>query len=198
MLPIIAAINDESDRDFVEDIYNKYGKKMYLVAFGILKKKVDAEDCVHDVIKIIIDNIERFRNADYNHLINLIVKCTRNDAINKYNKEKKKREIETDFHIRLDADGFYKDIEIELADNSEHFDNILINEENKKRLAELISGLDDIYRDVLYLKYQMFMSNFEISKLLSVSENVVNFRLCRAKKILLKTRSEELYELRKN
>ncbi len=44
----------------------------------------------------------------------------------------------------------------------------------------------------------MFMSNFEISKLLSVSENVVNVRLCRAKKILLKTRSEELYELRKN
>ena len=80
MLPIIAAINDESDRDFVEDIYNKYGKKMYLVAFGVLKKKVDAEDCVHDVIKIIINNIERFRNADYNHLINLIVKCTRNDA----------------------------------------------------------------------------------------------------------------------
>lgn len=39
MLPIIAAINDESDRDFVEDIYNKYGKKMYLVAFGVLKKK---------------------------------------------------------------------------------------------------------------------------------------------------------------
>ena len=34
MLPIIAAINDESDRDFVEDIYNKYGKKMYLVAFA--------------------------------------------------------------------------------------------------------------------------------------------------------------------
>lgn len=87
MLPIIVAINDESDRDFVEDIYNKYGKKMYLVAFGVLKKKVDAEDCVHDVIKIIIDNIERFRNADYNHLINLIVKCTRNDAINKYNKD---------------------------------------------------------------------------------------------------------------
>ena len=73
MLPIIAAINDESDRDFVEDIYNKYGKKMYLIAFGVLKKKMDAEDCVHDVIKIIINNIERFRNADYNHLINLIV-----------------------------------------------------------------------------------------------------------------------------
>ena len=49
MLPIIAAINDESDRDFVEDIYNKYGKKMYLVAFGVLKKKVDAEDCVHEI-----------------------------------------------------------------------------------------------------------------------------------------------------
>ncbi len=41
---------------------------------------------------------------------------------------------------------------------------------NKKRLSELISELDTIYRDVLYLKYQICMSSSEISKLLGVSE----------------------------
>ena len=72
MLPIILAISDEGDRNFVGDIYNRYGKQMYIIAFDILKKKENAEDCVHDVIKIIINNIKRFRSADYEYLINLI------------------------------------------------------------------------------------------------------------------------------
>ena len=71
MLPIILAINDEEDRIFVEDIYNQYGKKIYKVAFNILKNEADANDCFHDVIKIIIDNLERFRSASYEHLLNL-------------------------------------------------------------------------------------------------------------------------------
>ena len=42
------------------------------------------------------------------------------------------------------------------------------------------------------------MTNVEIAKLLSLSENTVKVRLYRARKILLETRSEELNELRKN
>lgn len=84
MLPIILAISDEGDRNFVGDIYSRYGKQMYIIAFDILKKKENAEDCVHDVIKIIINNIERFRSADYEYLINLIAKCTRNTAQNSH------------------------------------------------------------------------------------------------------------------
>lgn len=190
MLPIILAISDEGDRNFVGDIYSRYGKQMYIIAFDILKKKENAEDCVHDVIKIIINNIERFRSADYEYLINLIAKCTRNTAINIYNKEKR--------YLSCVQNSHTEECEKEFVDDSENFDNILINEENKKRLSELISELDTIYRDVLYLKYQICMSSSEISKLLGVSENVVNVRLYRAKKILLKTRSEELNELRKS
>ena len=190
MLPIILAKSDEGDRNFVGDIYSRYGKQMYIIAFDILKKKENAEDCVHDVIKIIINNIERFRSADYEYLINLIAKCTRNTAINIYNKEKR--------HLLCVQDSHTEECEKEFVDDSENFDNILINEENKKRLSELISELGTIYRDVLYLKYQICMSSSEISKLLGVSENVVNVRLYRAKKILLKTRSEELNELRKS
>ena len=91
-----------------------------------------------------------------------------------------------------------EDTEMEFTDDQGQYDDILINEENRKRLAELISELDMIYQDVLYLRYQMWMTNAEIAKLLSVSENTVKVRLYRARKILLKTRSEELNELRKN
>ena len=176
-----------------------YGKKIFKVAFNILKKEDDANDCVHDVIKIIIDDLERFRSADQDHLVNLLVKCTRNAAINQYKREKRRRAIETSMCINPNRYDFDKDeIEIEFADDQGQYADILINEENRKRLSELISELDVIYQDVLYLRYQMWMTNVEIAKLLSLSENTVKVRLYRARKILLETRSEELNELRKN
>ena len=198
MLPIILAINNENDRRFVEDIYIKYRKKIYCVAFNILKKEDMAGECVHDVINIVINNLERFKLSDKNHFINLLVKCTRNAAINIYNREKKRRSFEVSMYINLNSHDFdEEETEIEIADDAENFDDILITEENKKRLSELISELDVIYQDVLYLRYQMWMSNSEIAKLLGVSENVVKVRLHRAKAILLKTRRDELNELRK-
>jgi len=87
---------------------------------------------------------------------------------------------------------------MEFADDQGQYADILINEENRKRLSELISELEVIYQDVLYLRYQMWMTHAEIAKLLSISENTVKIRLYRARKILLETRSEELNELRKN
>ena len=198
MLPIILAINNEDDRNFVEDIYHQYGKKIYKIAFNILKKEADAEDCLHDVIQTIIDDVDSFRSVSHEYLINLLVKCTRNAAINQYNREKKRHAVEISMHTKLSHyNPGEDDTEMEFADDLEPFESILINEENQKRLSELISELDKIYQDVLYFRYQMWMTNAEIAKLLSISENTVKVRLYRARNILLKTRSKELNELRK-
>lgn len=199
MLSIILAINDEDDRNFVENIYHQYGKKIYKIAFNILKKEADAEDCLQDVIKIIIDDVDRFRLASHEYLINLLVKCTRNAAINQYNREKRRYTVEISMYTKSSlCDPDENDTEMEFSDDSEQFESILINEENRKRLSELISELDKIYQDVLYFRYQMWMTNAEIAKLLSIPENTVKARLYRARNILLKTRSKELNELRKN
>ena len=48
MLAIIMAIEDDDDRLFVEMIFNKYSKNMYLIAEKILNNHDDAEDCVQD------------------------------------------------------------------------------------------------------------------------------------------------------
>lgn len=198
MLSLILTINNEHDRNFVENIYHQYGKKIYKIAFDILKKEADAEDCFHNVIKIIIDDIDRFRSASHKHLINLLVKCTRNAAINQYNREKKRHAVEISMYTKSNHyDSGEDEAEMEFADDLEQFESILINEENRKRLSELIAELDTIYQDVLYFRYQMWMTHAEIAKLLSISENTVKVRLYRARNILLKTRSKELNELRK-
>lgn len=90
VLAIIMAIADENDRLFVENLYLQYSKKMNAVAIKILHNEADAEDCVHDVVGIIIDNLECFRSADREDLKGLIMICTRNAAINCYNRNKRR------------------------------------------------------------------------------------------------------------
>lgn len=200
MLPIILAINNEDDRNFVEKVYAQYGKKIYKVAYKILNNTEDAEDCLHDVIKNIIDHLGMFQAVEGESFIKLLVTCTRNTALDIYRKNKKKhinegkRKPSADDEIDND-----KGIDIEsIPDENMFSDLILINEENRKRLSEMIEELDPIYRDVLYLRYQYSMKNQEIAKILKVSESVVKVRYHRAKKILLQKRGQELDEMRKN
>ena len=198
MLPIILAINNEDDRNFVETIYVQYGKKIYKTAFKILNNAEDSEDCLHDVIKIIIDHLDIFQSTKGESLIKLLVTCTRNAALNIYRKNKMKRINEGKRKPYTDDEtNDYIDIE-SIPDEDTFSERILINEESRKRISEMIAELDPIYRDVLYLRYQYSMKNPDIAQLLNVSENVVKVRYHRAKKILLQKRGKELDEMRKN
>ena len=89
MLPIVMTIGDEDDKAFVDKIYRLYGKKIYLSALKILSSPEDAEDCLQDVIKTVIDRLELFQGAGEEQLIKLLVVCTRNTAIDLYRKKKK-------------------------------------------------------------------------------------------------------------
>lgn len=192
MFTFLLSIENENDRVFVEKLYLKYGKKIYLVAFGVLGKKEDAEDCLQDVMRIIIDNLQLFCSVEEENLIRLLVKCTRNTAIDKYRAEKRKRGKERSLD-EPNTDGEAQ----EIADGEDSLDEILINKENRSRLNEIIAEIPPVYRDVLFFRYDLSLKYSEIARLLGVSESVVKVRLYRAKQTLLKTKKEELYELRK-
>ena len=192
MFTFLLSIENENDRAFVEKLYIKYGKKIYLVAFGVLGKKEDAEDCLQDVMRIIIDNLQLFSSVEEENLIRLLVKCTRNTAIDKYRAEKRKRSKE------LSLDEPDENCETaELSDGADGIEDILINKETRRRLNEIIAQIPPVYRDILFFRYDLSLKYSEIARLLGVSESVVKVRLYRAKQALLKTKKEELYELRK-
>lgn len=199
MLPIILAINNEDDRNFVGTIYDQYGKKIYKVAYKILNNSEDAEDCLHDVIKIIIDRLDAFRAADEDQLIKLLVSSTRNAAIDMYRKNKAKHINEIDRKPFIDDETGDDRVNIEeFPDGGLFADSLLINKESRMRITGMIEELGPIYRDVLFLRYQYSMKNQDIAKILQISESAVKVRYLRAKKILLQKRGRELDEMRKN
>ena len=126
MLPILLAIHDEDDRHYVERIYREFGKKLYKIAYEKTKSREDSEDCVGDVIVVLIAYLEKFKSWSYKHQINFLVKCCRCIAINKYHANEKRRKNE----ISLDDESIPP---IELADPSQDVEKIVISAENIKQ-----------------------------------------------------------------
>ena len=189
MLPIILAIRDENDRNYVEGIYLKYYKRIYYVADSHLNHHQDSEDCVQDVVIALIEHLEEFKTWTEKHQCNFLVKCCRCIAINKYNEREKRRSREFSIY---EQDEY---TEIEIPDEDEIVDKMIVSQENQKRLAHLIEELDPKYGDLLFFKGFMHMKNTEIAKMLELPVNVINVRVVRARKILLQKRGDEINEI---
>ena len=110
---------------------------------------------------------------------------------------KKRLLHEAEYSVFDDGEACDTDTVEDIPDESAFSDLILINEENRKRISEMIAELDPIYRDILFLRYRYAMKNGEIARLLNISESAVKVRYLRAKKLLLKKRGKELDEMRK-
>jgi RNA polymerase sigma-70 factor (ECF subfamily) len=197
MIPIVLTINSDNDRFFVEKLYRQYRKNIYASAFKVLNHRQDAEDCVHEVIQTVIRHIDAFQAASPEGLAKLLAVCTRNTALNIYRKNKRKKANETGLPFDPEHE------EVLLRSNRFLYQRqspaaIAVGNESKHRLLQIISELDDIYRDVLVLYYQYRMNNREIADILKISPNTVNVRLHRAKKMLLEEKGAELDEIRKN
>lgn len=193
MLPIILAISDEGDRDFVGDIYDKYGKQMYIIAFDILKKKENAEDCVHDVFVKIIDKLDRFKNAyQDDNLIKLLVIACRNTALDKY--EKNKRLASSQFsQTTFDEDG--ESSTIDIPDFASNVERVVMNSYTCAYVKDLINSLDYKYRDVIVLK-SIGYNYDEIACIIGISQSLARKRYSRAKAMILDMGGEALYEYR--
>ena len=197
MLPIILTINNTDDRAFVENLYRRYRKKIYASAFKILNQREDAEDCVQDVIKTVILHSGTFRAADTEGLSKLLALCTRNAALDLYRKNKRRQDHESKLPFDPEHEQELLPEMKNLTEQAVSPEKLVLNDENKHRIAQMIAELDDIYRDVLILQYRYHMKNKEIAEILKISENTVGVRLYRAKQILLQERGAELDEIRK-
>ncbi|MEA4831242.1 ECF RNA polymerase sigma factor SigW [bioreactor metagenome] len=186
MIPIILAIKDERDRLLVENIYDTYEKKIYMIAYSILKNKQDAEDAVNNTIIKIIDYIDNFVDISCEETKRLIVIYSRSVALNMYNSKK----IRSKMSLPICDD---ENNDHEINDIEENLQDIIINEETISIVRNAIEKLDVKYRDVIILKYYNNMKDAQIADILSISETAVSTRLTRAKNLLKKEGGYVLY-----
>ena len=101
MLVLLALIDSADDREKFVNIYEKYKRKMFAVAYGILNDEYAAEDAVHEAFIAIARNISKIDDPDSAEAAAYVCRAAKSRALNIY--ESKKRESE--HRVLLDEEG---------------------------------------------------------------------------------------------
>jgi len=190
---MMSALTDD-DRTFVEKIYEKYGSFMYKTAYDVLKSKEDAEDAVNDAMCKIIKYLAKFEKSANENVCNMVTICirniVRNKAIDLYNKNKKSSGIRSDFYVRDDETGEYR--ERDFADESIDLEDIVIKNEERDTVRKALSELSSDLKDAVNLVYMCGYTSIEAADFLGISNSAIRVRLFEARRKLKKYLGKEL------
>lgn len=180
MLAIFLALIDEpSDKEKFIEIYHKYKHKMFRKANSMLKNSCLAEEAVQESFFRIAKNIKKVSFPICGRTTSFIVIVVKNVCRDIHKKENVKNTVHYD-----------EDKENEAQDNSFPDIETIISEIGFKQVVNAVSAIDDIYGDVLKLRFLYGYNSKEISEILNISQSAVSMRILRGKR-LLKEKLEE-------
>ena len=143
------------NKQVIEEIYKKYNKIIYGIAFSILKNKEDSEDIVQIFFsKLYSLEVNKLPN---NNESSWIYTTTRNESINFL---KKKRN-------NIDYDSMY-----EIVETNNEINQII----DKDSYNRIISKLNDTEKQIISLKILADLSFGEIGKLLNIPTGTVKWK----------------------
>lgn len=155
-----------------EEIYKLTSGAVYAVCYGITNSRMDAQEAAQDVFVKIHDNLGKF--AEGTSFGAWSYRITVNTAINYYNKSKRKRNREV-----------HNEAALETAGTDGNVDKKLIEEDARKKAAELLAALTPEHRACVVLREIEGLSYEEIAETLKININTVKSRLKRAREALI-------------
>jgi RNA polymerase sigma-70 factor (ECF subfamily) len=168
----------------LEALAERYGSKIYRLAFGVTRNQADAEEVLQDVLLTLTRKGASFEGRSA--LGSWIYRIATNAALNK--RRRKRLELETPLEELLptfEADGHRAgDRTYILADWSQNPEQELLSGERRRVLERAIDSLPDHYRAVLVLRDVEELSNEEVAAHLDESVSSVKSRLHRARMVL--------------
>lgn len=187
ILTYIHSIEDDNKRRIVENVYNLYYKHMTACALKILRNYHDSQDAVQDAFYNITATYELFADASTPATAALVHIYVRNAAINIYNKNKRHAKV-----VML-CDNI-EEVAKDIVDEDADVQRIVIDNDTTEIVSEAVDKLDDMYRDLIIMKYYYHMRNVDIAQVLNIDSNKVNGRIFRAKQKLKEILGTEAYE----
>jgi RNA polymerase sigma-70 factor (ECF subfamily) len=174
----------QGDAKAVEALMERFGTRVYRLAYGITRNASDAEEVVQDVFLTVVRKIDAFEARSA--LGTWIHRVTTNTALNK--RRGKRSEVETSLEELLPAykeDG-HRDGErsFVLADWSALPDEALLSREGRREIARALDALPAAHRAVLVLRNVEGLSSEEAADALGESVSAVKSRLHRARMAL--------------
>lgn len=168
----------------LEELAERYGGRIFRLAFGVTRNQGDAEEVLQDVLLTLARKGASFEGRSA--LASWIYRITTNAALNK--RRGKRLEVESPLEDLLPvfkADG-HRDGErtFLLADWSQSPEEECLAGERRRILERAIDTLPEHYRAVLVLRDVEGLSNEEVAEILAESVPSVKSRLHRARMVL--------------
>ena len=184
ILAMIMTLENEEQRSFVEELYNKYQQRILNICMKILKNPDDANDALVDTFVRVMENVEKFMEIEEENLYGFLAVSAKNIACDTYRKKTRRsqNEMSSTYFESDDSEGNILD----LKDESIDIEQALIDKEFITEVKEMMQSMPSDQSTVLVYKFLYHMGNSEIAELLCIDRSVVNLRLHRARNKLKK------------
>lgn len=169
---IIAAIENQTDREFMEALYLENYALMYQKARSLLGSHHEAEDAVETAMLKLIDRIDLLRQCKAGSRRAYLLSCVRNAAIDSLRRQKKGYSFD-DVNEKLER----------MPDDTA-VDEGLIRQAQIHSVACALKRLPPRERELLKMKYFDEMPDAEIAALIGVSRDGLRNRINRARRKL--------------
>lgn len=166
------------EREIFYELVHPYERRLYAVAFAILRNAHDAEDAAQEAVLKALKNIKQFRfEARFS---TWLIQITMNEA--RMRRRKEHAEIMEPIGEYREEEGTYTPRDF--ADWREIPSESLERTEVRELLLEALASLGAKYREIFILRDVNHLSIEEVSRTLGISQASVKTRLLRARLML--------------
>jgi RNA polymerase sigma-70 factor, ECF subfamily len=161
-----------------EEIFSRYGLRVYQQAIKIVEHKVDAEDVVQEVFMLLYRKAKSFRGES--EFSTWLYRLTVNTALTKLRQRKREKEASLDDSMtRFREHGCYWVMAI--VDWSQDVDKLVASKELCQIIEQALEQRSPLDKAVVVLSDLEGLSNREIGHVLGLSIQAVKARLHRAR-----------------
>ena len=171
---LLVAAAKSGDGAAFEELVNRYERKIFRLTMNITRNREDAEDAMQDAFLKSYAHLQSFQGDSrfYTWLVRIAV----NEALMKLRK-RRPNQVSLDEPLTESEDPIFREIEDWGPSPEQRFAQTELNE----ILAQVIGGLDPIFRVVFTLRDVEGISTEETAQILGISVAAVKSRLLRAR-----------------
>ncbi len=187
----------KNDQSAFEEVVNRYGNKIYGLAFRITHNHHSAEEIIQEVFLTLIKKIGTFRGES--KFSSWLYRVTVNTSYMHLRAEKRhghESDVSLEDYVPYDENGSLAG-RVKAKDWSNRPDEALLSKEAIEIIEKAVNELPESYRVIFHLSDIEGLSNEETAEILGLSVPAVKSRLHRARLFLRDKLSDYFYEWRK-
>ena len=185
MISLIFASLNEEEQELVSELFEKYGRMMYVTAKKILHEESDAADAEQETMYKIIKHSDQLDGNDRVRTLTKVEIGLRasiyHTACRQY--QKKKKQLTNEIQLYYSADEEEMPVEYEVKDEH-NVEDVIIQKEECLLIRNALLTLSPALQDAVNLVYFCGMSQTHAADFLEIKEEALRNRIFHARRKL--------------